>query len=152
MEHLYFDISAIECRVNLVYPEVSFQLRMNYRAMIVFRSCRYIPRKLLWFETERLAERCIHSAMSSRAMCNDIAFTDRRGRGGITITCRKLFTNTRPKPKAHTHGKEGVGRDRARWKDGYRGLRCTGNNSGWWVPVVGSNCNKLTALITPRLD
>lgn len=113
--------------VNLVYPEVP---AANYQAMIVI-VVQYTPRKPLWFETKRLA-RCIHSAVSSRAMCNDVSFTDRRGRGGITITCRKLFTNTRAKPKAHTHGEEGVGRDRARREDGYRGLQCTGNDSGWW--------------------
>lgn len=117
--------------VNLVYPAVpaaNYPWSFFDRAVI---AVQYTPRKPLWFETERLA-RCIHSAVSSRAMCNDVSFTDRRGRGGITITCRKLFTNTRAKPKAHMHGEEGVGRDRARWEDGYRGLQCTGNDSGWW--------------------
>lgn len=33
-----------------------------------------------------------------------------------------------------------------------RVARRTENDSGSRVPVVGSNCNKLTALITPRSD
>lgn len=77
--------------------------------------------------------RYIHSAVSSRAMCNDVASVHwpPRGRSGITITCRKLFTNTRPKPKAHMHGGR-ERRDEARQEGGYRG------GHGAWATILDS--------------
>ena len=85
--------------------------------------------KAPWFETERPA-RCIHSAVSSRAMCNDIAFTDRRGHCGITITCHKLFTNTRCPSRRHTRTR---GREKRRGSAGGWEPRAAMHGERFWI-------------------
>jgi len=74
--------------------------------------------------------------------------TGARGRSGITITCRKLSANTRAKPRyVRTRVARGHGSAAARL-DRDSGSRLCNHPRG----SRRSNCNKLTALITPQPD
>lgn len=136
MEHLYllylrYDQIQSESLLSRSLVPAAHELSSCDRFSIAVIVVRYTSGKPLGSKSrdplDVFIARCLH------ARCNDIAFTDRRGHCGITITYHKLFTNTRFKPKAHTHEEE-KRRDEARREGENRELRCTGNDSGQWVP------------------